>query len=155
MLNMHCHPNIFLIEDSDEDYDTYMYCFDKLGLKGNIERYTTGQDSLDAILAKPLCELTHTIVFLDLNLPSMHGREILNTLRQNELTHQVPVIIITTSKLPSDVSEAYHLGANTYIQKPLELSKFSNMIELVLNYWFNVATLPNHVNERSSSKEAK
>jgi two-component system response regulator len=82
------------------------------------------------------------IVLLDLNLPKKDGREVLAEIRQDpDLTH-LPVVILTTSQSESDILKSYELHANCYITKPVDLTKFREVLRALENFWFTVVTLP-------------
>lgn len=142
MLNYSPKIKIFITEDSDEDYDTFMYVMSKFGLKDKIVRCANGEQAVDLIKKQPPDELTNSVMFLDLNLPGINGKEVLKELREHPLAHKLPIIIFTTSKLTADINECYELGANSYINKPLELIDLSKNLKCALDYWFDVSLLP-------------
>lgn len=82
------------------------------------------------------------LIFLDLNMPKLDGREVLHTLRANKFWNSIPIIIFSTSNAPDDIRSAYQLGANSYIVKP---SSYEGLKEIILNvqkFWLNTAALP-------------
>jgi CheY-like chemotaxis protein len=82
------------------------------------------------------------LVLLDLNLPRKDGREVLRDIKADEDLRSIPVVILTTSQAPSDISHAYELYANCYIQKPLELDGFIEIVKSIHRYWLQTAELP-------------
>ena len=82
------------------------------------------------------------LILLDLNLPGLTGQEVLAAIKSDRHLHLIPVLVLTTSDAQEDILKAYQLGANCYINKPLNLKKFRATIELIKDFWFNVATLP-------------
>ncbi len=82
------------------------------------------------------------LIFLDLNLPKMDGREVLRLLKSNDATKKIPVIVLSSSDREEDIHKAYQLGANTYISKSLLLDQLSQTLETVLDYWSHIARLP-------------
>lgn len=135
-------PKIHLIEDNDEDYDTFNYVLKKLGLAYTVKRYKTGRSAVDTILQQDHNSLANSIIFLDLNLPGMDGKAVLKALREDQVTRKVPIVVITTSKLPKDINECYEYGANTFVHKPLEFNKLKETIKCITDYWFNISQLP-------------
>jgi two-component system response regulator len=75
------------------------------------------------------------LVLLDLNLPRLDGREVLQAIRADDTTRCLPVVVLTTSAEPFDVEQAYALGANSYIQKPVEFDRFVEVVRQVGRYW--------------------
>ena len=82
------------------------------------------------------------LVLLDLNLPRKDGREVLRDIKADEDLRRIPVVVLTTSKEQSDISRAYELHANCYIQKPLELDGFIEIVKSIHRYWLQMAELP-------------
>ena len=82
------------------------------------------------------------LVLLDLNLPRLTGREVLERLRATEAFRSVPVVVLTTSTRPEDVRDLYAAGANTYIEKPQDFKRFVEVLRTVRQYWLDTAVLP-------------
>ena len=74
-------------------------------------------------------------MLLDLNLPKLDGREVLQAIRANPTTRELPVIVLTTSAEPFDVEASYALGVNSYIQKPVDFEQFVGAVRQVGLYW--------------------
>ena len=135
---------ILLVEDSPEDFETTQRAFRRSGLKNPILRCADGDEALDFLLRRG----KHTeaprpgVVLLDLNLPGTDGREVLNEIKAHPDLKQIPVIVLTTSSDDRDVSACYKAGANSYIQKPVDLEGFMRAIERLNDYWFEVVILP-------------
>jgi len=82
------------------------------------------------------------LVLLDLNLPGKDGREVLKAIKADENLRSIPVVVLTTSQAQSDITRAYELNANCYIQKPLELDRFIEIVKSIHRYWLQMAELP-------------
>ena len=82
------------------------------------------------------------IIFLDLNMPRMDGRELLRELKTDGHFASIPVVILTTSEAQEDIDGSYAHYANSYITKPLDLKQFKNAIQVVEQYWFAIVKLP-------------
>lgn len=82
------------------------------------------------------------LVLLDLNLPRKDGREVLRDIKGDDDLRSIPVVILTTSQAQSDILRAYELFANCYIQKPLELDGFIEIVKSIHRYWLEMAELP-------------
>ena len=82
------------------------------------------------------------LIFLDLNMPRKDGRQVLGELREDEDLVSIPVVVLTTSEDEDDIREAFRLGTNSYIVKPVELKKFFTVLEETQHYWFDISVLP-------------
>lgn len=82
------------------------------------------------------------VVLLDLNLPNLTGREVLERIRSNVALRHLPVLILTTTQAPREVLECYRLGANCFITKPSAFQDFVSLIRSTCGFWFGTARLP-------------
>jgi len=82
------------------------------------------------------------LILLDLNLPRKDGREVLAEIKSDPLFKRIPVVVLTTSQADEDVLNAYHLNANCYISKPVDLGQFMRVISAIENFWLTVVRLP-------------
>ncbi|HSS75820.1 MAG TPA: response regulator [Thermoanaerobaculia bacterium] len=138
---------ILLVEDSPEDFETTERAFRRSGLKNPIFRCADGDEALDYLrhrgrYAEPEKAPRPGVILLDLNLPGTDGREVLAEIKHDPLLKQIPVIVLTTSKDERDVEACYRCGANSYVQKPVDLEGFMKAIERLNDYWFEVVILP-------------
>ena len=85
------------------------------------------------------------IILLDLKLPRRSGHEILAWLRQESELRYLPVVILTSSREKIDVNQAYELGVNSYLIKPVKLNDFSHMMHTFSQYWLDFNISPNNV----------
>ena len=84
------------------------------------------------------------IVLLDLNLPRLHGREVLSHMKSDALLKTIPVIILTTSTNPLDIATSYELQANSYLKKPTEWEGFQELVKSLNSFWLTHSILPGH-----------
>jgi CheY-like chemotaxis protein len=82
------------------------------------------------------------IILLDLNLPRMDGREVLARIKEDETLKMIPTIILTTSAAESDIQKSYKLQANCYLNKPVELDAFENLVQSINDFWLTKVKLP-------------
>jgi CheY-like chemotaxis protein len=82
------------------------------------------------------------LIILDLNLPRKSGRELLRDVKSDPDLMYIPVVVLTTSKSEEDVENAYGLHANCYITKPVDFTKFLDVIRSISEFWFGAVTLP-------------
>jgi CheY-like chemotaxis protein len=141
---------ILLVEDSPEDFETTERAFRRSGLKNPIFRCADGDEALDYLhrrgrYAEPEKAPRPGVILLDLNLPGTDGREVLAEIKNDPHLKQIPVIVLTTSNDERDIEACYRCGANSYIQKPVDLDGFMKAIERLNDYWFEVVILPRNV----------
>lgn len=82
------------------------------------------------------------LILLDLNLPKMDGREVLEELKSDEDLRRIPVVILTTSSQEDDVVQAYNAHANCYITKPIDLEQFMKVVQTIESFWLEIVKLP-------------
>jgi two-component system, response regulator len=135
---------ILLVEDSPEDYEAMLRAFRKAGLANPIVRCSTGDEALDFLHRRGtfVDAPAPGIILLDLNLPGTDGREVLQEIKRTEELRQIPVVVLTTSNDSRDVTECYRAGANSYIQKPVDVDGFLRAMQSLRDYWFEVVILP-------------
>lgn len=82
------------------------------------------------------------LILLDLNLPRKNGRELLAEIKDDPHLQQIPVVVLTTSNAEEDIARAYNLHANCYVVKPLDFTRFAEVIRSIRHFWFTIVTLP-------------
>ena len=136
---------ILLVEDSADDEMLTKRAFLKQQILNPMVVCRDGAEALDYFLgadgAKNLSGRTH-LVLLDLNLPKVSGLEVLAQLRANPATALMPIIVLTSSDEDTDLREAYRLGANSYIRKPVDFNSFANVAAQIGPYWLVVNPPP-------------
>jgi two-component system response regulator len=138
---------ILLIEDNPHDAELTILALKKRNLANHLVHLEDGRAALDFLFGTGAYEgrdvdLQPKVVLLDLKLPKVDGIEVLRQIRANERTKMLPVVILTSSRENRDVINAYQLGANSYIVKPVD---FENFCEAVINmglYWLLLNEIP-------------
>ena len=130
---------ILLVDDNDDDVEASMRAFRRTNLRNPIVRAATGGEAL-AMLRDG--KVSPGLILLDLNMPGLDGRRVLAILKGDSELRRIPVVVLTTSSDERDVEECYRLGANTYIQKPVDLDGLFAAIQRLKDYWFEIALLP-------------
>ena len=82
------------------------------------------------------------LVFLDLNLPRMDGREVLSIVKADDALRRIPVVVLTTSEAEEDVLRSYDLHANAYVTKPVDFSGFMRVVRQIDDFFVTIARLP-------------
>lgn len=131
---------ILLVEDNPDDVELTRIAFAEAKVANRLEVAGDGAEALDYLFARG--RYAHrdpgdlpAIVLLDLNLPKVDGREVLQAIRANEMTRALPVVVLTTSTEPFDVEASYALGVNSYIRKPVDFEQFVWAVKQVGLYW--------------------
>jgi CheY-like chemotaxis protein len=83
-----------------------------------------------------------SLVLLDLNLPGTDGRQVLEEIKKDRSLRTIPVIVFTTSSDRRDIAACYRAGANSYIQKPVDLAGLVTAIQRIRDFWFEVVSVP-------------
>lgn len=138
---------ILLVEDNPRDAEVTIRALRKHKLSNHLVHVTDGQAALDWLFGVGQYAGRDTnhhpkVVMLDLKLPKVDGIEVLRAIRANPATHRLPVVILTSSKEQQDVIQAYDLGVNSYIVKPVDFEKFSTAVAELGHYWVLVNQEP-------------
>ena len=134
------HKEILLVEDNPDDVELTRIAFDEAKVANRLVVVRDGAEALDYLFARgehagrDAGDLP-SIVLLDLNLPRVDGREVLQAIREDARTRSLPVVVLTTSTEPFDLESAYALGVNSYIQKPVDFERFVWAVKQVGLYW--------------------
>ncbi|MDE2366189.1 MAG: response regulator [Betaproteobacteria bacterium] len=136
---------ILLVEDNPMDVDLTRRAFCRHNLINPLEVARDGQEALDMVARWRERELVPSVVLLDLKLPKVSGLEVLRAIRAHPDFGTVPVVVLTSSAEDNDIHDAYSLGANSYIVKPVEFEKFIEVARQIELYWtvLNTHRFPN------------
>jgi CheY-like chemotaxis protein len=139
--------SLLIVEDSDEDFEALGRIMRKASFSVPIYRCTNGDDALDFLYRHGQSSSSSvleypTMILLDLNLPGTDGREVLQQIKQDKEFKTIPVVVLTTSFNPQDIEICYRHGVNSYIIKPMDLQKLKKTVQTLIEYWFEIVTLP-------------
>ncbi|MBE2283309.1 MAG: response regulator [Prosthecobacter sp.] len=131
---------ILLIEDSPEDLEMTQRALRKINLGNSVHVARDGAEALDFIFcegefASRRIEDTPKLILLDLKLPKVDGLEVLQRIKGDTRTQNIPVVVLTSSKEQEDVVRSYKLGVNSYIVKPVNFEGFTKAVQDVGLYW--------------------
>jgi two-component system, response regulator len=139
-------PHILIVEDNEDDYEATERSFRRARFVNPISWCRNGQDALDFLRREGAYanygEITADLILLDLNMPGLDGRRVLEILKADERFKSIPVVVLTTSSDSKDVEKCYELGASTYIQKPVDFQGLAEAVRTMKDYWFHIAILP-------------
>jgi CheY-like chemotaxis protein len=135
--------DILLIEDNIHDARFIKYAADTSGLKLNILRLPDGAEAIDYMYGAGQYEGRNTsdipkMILTDLRMPKLDGYALLQKLKGDESTRDIPVVVMTTSSSENDIERSYSLGANSFLIKPMEIDVFIDKLIKVFNYWLLV-----------------
>lgn len=131
-------PQIIIVDD-EPDY----ICLIQSALKGcypypTIKVLHSGVDLLDWL------EMSHrpSLIFLDINMPSSSGFDVLKMLKSVDKYKVIPVVMLTVSEDKEDVVDSYQYGASAFMTKPMSFDELVNRMQLFCHYWFDIAQTP-------------
>ena len=135
---------ILLVEDNPGDVRLTKEALKEGKVYNNLHWAQDGVEALDFLKrrGKYANAPRPDIILLDLNLPKKDGRQVLSEIKQDDDLRYIPVVILTTSKAEEDVLKSYHLHANCYVTKPVDLEKFITVVQSIDRFWLTVVTLP-------------
>ena len=141
--------DILLVEDTDGDAELAIRILRREHPTINIFTATDGEEALDFLFCRgPFSsrsfENPPKVVFLDLKLPKLDGVEVLEKSKKDDRTKAIPIVILTSSKEESDLIRSYDLGANSYVQKPVNFDQFSRTLKMLGQYWMVINQQPVH-----------
>lgn len=133
---------ILLVEDDEDDVELTLHAFKKHRLANHIHVERDGAAALELLFGsgsegRPAWAGPR-LIMLDLKLPLVDGLEVLRRLKSDERTRSIPVVVLTSSRAEPDIAEAYRLGVNSYIVKPVDFEKFTDVMQTLGAYWLLV-----------------
>ena len=139
-------PTVLIVDDNPADRMLAVTALHRARLKNPVVELENGQELMDYLLrsgkhadapvGKPM------VVLLDINMPVKSGLEALKEIKTNPALHNIPVIILTTSSADRDIVQAYDLGVNSFISKPLSFPDFLEVMRQVGQYWLELVSIP-------------
>jgi CheY-like chemotaxis protein len=135
---------ILMVEDNPGDVRLTREALKGAKMWAQVHVVEDGVAALDYLYRRPPYEsaLRPDLILLDLNLPRMDGREVLAIVKGDPTLKLIPIVVLTTSQAEEDVLRAYHLNANCYVTKPVDLHQFNRIVQAIEQFWLTVVTLP-------------
>jgi two-component system, response regulator len=133
--------DILLVEDSPTDAELCLFALKGMGLANKLTLARDGAEALSLLL--PAANSTDNriepkLILLDLGLPKVTGLELLRKLKSDERTRKLPIVVLTSSKESRDINEAYSLGVNSFVSKPIDFEEFLKVTRKLGFYWLLV-----------------
>jgi two-component system response regulator len=134
---------ILIVEDDPRDAELTLRALKKNNLANSVCIAEDGEEALDFFFCRGKFESRSfnnppKVVLLDLKLPKVSGLEVLKTVKSDKRTTHIPIVVVTSSREEPDMKEAYELGVNSYVVKPVDFDKFVNAMSSLGLYWLLV-----------------
>ncbi|MDA3813432.1 MAG: response regulator [Candidatus Cloacimonetes bacterium] len=130
---------ILLAEDDRRDVELTLAALEEINLANEIDVVSDGEEALDYLFKR--AKYTDrkngnpVVVLLDLKMPKVDGLEVLKQIKKSEKLCRIPVVILTSSKMESDLITSYNLGVNAYVVKPVEFEEFVKAVKELGSFW--------------------
>ena len=132
---------VLFVEDDPDDAELTIRHLKKSHLANNLVHVKDGEEALDFLFTTgkfadgKYGNCRPKVILLDIQMPKMNGIEVLQRIRADERTKDIPVVMLTSSNQDPDIQKCYQLGANSYIVKPVEFDKLAEVISAIGFYW--------------------
>ena len=143
----HPHKVILLVEDNPVDEELTIRAFEKNNITNEVVVARDGAEALDYLSCRGQYDGRDIndkpqMILLDLKLPKIDGLEVLREIRGNEQTKRIAVVILTSSKEQQDMINAYDLGTNAYVRKPVDFTEFADAAKHLGLFWLILNEVP-------------
>ena len=122
--------HIILVDDDEDECLLFEDALLELGYQAQFLYFRNGQETIDYLESTP--DITSYLIFLDLNMPAMSGKDCLRVLRKHTKLKAIPVAIYSTTSDQGDIEETHTLGANVYIKKPVHFTGIKHTLNTML-----------------------
>jgi two-component system, response regulator len=134
---------VLIVDDNPSDRTLVTHALRKSKFISEIVEARDGEEALDILLCRGAYSGRATaklprLVLLDIKLPILDGLDVLAEIRKHPDTECVPVVMMTSSREDKDIAKSYKLGANSYVQKPVDFDRFREVLEQIASYWLTV-----------------
>ena len=135
---------ILLVEDNPADADLTREYFEDARIFNRLHVVADGVEAMNYLrrLGDHVSAPRPDLILLDLNLPRKDGREVLAEIKQDPEFKHIPVVVLSASQAESDIMRSYDLHANAYISKPVDLTRFSEIVSSIEGFWLSIVKLP-------------
>jgi CheY-like chemotaxis protein len=135
---------ILLVEDNPDDIMITKRAFAKGRILNKLYVVQDGEEAIEFLRKRGKYKdvPTPTLVLLDLKMPKMNGFEVLEQIKGDKDLKSIPIVVLTSSERDKDIEEAYKLGCNSYIVKPVNFENFIKTVVDIKEYWLSISRVP-------------
>jgi two-component system response regulator len=139
--------DILVVEDNPTDAELTLRALARINVANRVTVVEDGEEALEYLFGTGRHSGrpdggTPRVVLLDLKLPKFSGLEVLERMRKDDRTRLTPVVVVSSSREDPDIREAYRLGVNSYVVKPVEFDSFVEAVAKVGMYWVAINEFP-------------
>ncbi|MGQ0481314.1 MAG: response regulator [Pseudonocardia sp.] len=136
--------HVLLVEDDPGDVLMTREAFEHHKLSNPLSVVTDGAEAIEFLRRQGRYADAPRpgLILLDLNLPKMDGREVLAEIKADEELRSIPVVVLTTSSADEDILRSYHTYANAYVTKPVDFTRFMDVVRQIDHFFVSVVRLP-------------
>jgi two-component system, response regulator len=132
--------DIILVEDNPDDAELVIRALRKNGINNSLMHLKDGEQALDFLFCEGPYEDHHLppcprLILLDIKMPKVDGLEVLRRVKSDTRLRLIPVVLLTSSKEDKDINTSYHLGANSYVVKPVDFDRLTKTVQDMGLYW--------------------
>jgi two-component system, chemotaxis family, response regulator Rcp1 len=137
--------DVLLIEDSEPDVRLTIEAMKEAKVHNRLSVVEDGVEAMEFLHREGRYQDAPRpdLILLDLNLPRMDGRQVLEEIKNDPALRRIPVVVLTTSRAEADILRVYDLHANCYITKPVDFTRFMEVVKAIEGFWLEVVKLPN------------
>lgn len=132
-------PPILYAEDNPDDVELTIAAFKECNLKNRIDIVNDGQEVIDYLTYKGKYKNREkekpNVILLDIKMPKLDGIQVLKIIKNDPDLRTIPVVMLTSSSMESDLMESYNLGVNAYVVKPVDFQVFIDTVKKIGFFW--------------------
>ncbi|MCH7524387.1 MAG: response regulator [Bacteroidetes bacterium] len=137
---------ILLAEDDQKDIELTLAALEEINLANKVDVVNNGEEALDYLFKRGTYKNRENgnpvVVLLDIKMPKIDGLEVIKQIKENDHLKSIPVVILTSSKMESDLITSYNLGVNAYVTKPVGFENFVKAIKELGSFWAILNEIP-------------
>jgi two-component system, chemotaxis family, response regulator Rcp1 len=136
--------HILLVEDNEGDIILTQEALTDAKIKNKVSVARDGEDAINLLNRAVEAGGINLpdLILLDINLPKIDGKEVLQYIKGESTLRKIPVVMLTTSSSQLDITDAYDHHANCFITKPVDLNKFFEVVRMIEDFWITIVKLP-------------